>query len=273
MKASINGINIAYTDSGQGHPLVFIHAFPLSQQMWKPQVAVFEQQYRVITLDLRGHGETDTLLWNFTLEDYAKDIYELLRHLKVEQATFIGLSMGGYILFAFYRLFPAMVSALVLADTRAQADNEEGKAGRLAMAQTAHTQGPTAIADMMIPKLLTSTTTENQKDLVEGVRTMILKNQSVGIIVDLMAMAARPDSTALLAQISCPTLVVVGEEDIATPPPESHDMVDRIPNSELVTIPDAGHLSNYEQPETFNEALQTFLTTQMSEAGQRTKEK
>ncbi|GJL49557.1 MAG: alpha/beta hydrolase [Nitrospirales bacterium] len=260
MKTPINGINIAYTDSGQGHPLVFIHAFPLSHEMWKPQVAVFEQQYRVITLDLRGHGESDTQLWNFTLEDYAKDVYELLCHLDIHHATFIGLSMGGYTLLAFYRQFPAMVSALVLADTRAQADNEEGKAGRLAMAQTAHTQGPTAIADLMIPKLLSATTTENRKDLVEEVRTMILKNQSAGIIVDLMAMAARPDSTSLLSKISCPTLVIVGENDVATPPSESHYMAERIPQGQLVTISHAGHISNYEQPETFNQALKTFLS-------------
>lgn len=262
MKAHINGINIAYTDQGTGDSLVFVHAFPLSQCMWEPQVKALSQNYRVITLDLRGHGESDTLLWNFTLEDYANDIYELLRHVNVQQATFIGLSMGGYILFAFYRLFPTMVRRLVLADTRAQADTEESKAGRLAMAQTAYTQGPTAIADMMIPKLLTATTIENRKDLLEQVRAMIIKNQSSGIIVDLMVMAARPDSTALLTQIACPTLVIVGEEDVATPPTESQYMVERIPHAQLITIPNAGHLSNVEQANVFNQALEVFLTPQ-----------
>ena len=261
MKAFINEINLAYTDSGKGHPLVFIHAFPLSRLMWEPQVATFSKQYRVITLDLRGHGESETRLWNFTLEDYAKDVHALVQHLNAQRATFIGLSMGGYTLFEFYRLFPEMVSALVFADTRAQADNEEGKAGRLAMAQSAFNKGPRAIADMMIPKLLAPSTVEKKKDIVEKVRAMILKNQSAGIVVDLMAMAARPDSTSLLPKISCPTLVVVGEDDVATPPSESHYMAERIPQAQLVTIPNAGHLSNFEQPEAFNQALGDFLKT------------
>ncbi len=260
MKAHINGINLDYTDAGNGDVLVFIHAFPLSQLMWEPQVKAFSKNYRVITLDLRGHGESETLLWNFTLEDYAKDINELLQYLNVQQATFIGLSMGGYILFAFYRLFPTMVKALVLADTRAQADSEEGKAGRLAMAQIANTEGPTAIADMMIPKLLTTATIENRNDLVEQVRSMIVKNQSSGIIVDLMAMAVRPNSTALLSHIACPTLVIVGEDDVATQPSESYYMRERIAQAQLTTIPNAGHLSNYEQPEAFNQAFLSFLS-------------
>ena len=259
MKAYVNGINLAYTDSGNGHPLVFIHAFPLSQRMWQPQVKDFSSQYRVITLDLRGHGESDAMLWNFTLDDYAKDVYKLLHHLNIQQATFIGLSMGGYILFALYRLFPAVVKALVLADTRAQADNEEGKAGRVAMAQAAYTEGPTAIADMMIPKLLATTTVENRKDLIEQVRAMILNTQTSGIVVDLMAMAARPDSTSVLSQISCPTLVIVGEDDVATPPSESGYITEHIPQAQLVTIPNAGHLSNLEQPQAFAQALRTFL--------------
>ena len=228
--------------------------------MWEPQVSAFSKQYRVITLDLRGHGESEAVLWNFTLEDYAKDVYELLRHLNVQHATFIGLSMGGYILFTLYRLFPDMVKDLVLADTRAQGDSEEGKAGRLAMAQTAYKEGPTAIADMMIPKLLAPSTVENRRDIVGQVHSMILKNQSSGIIVDLMAMATRPDSTSLLLQISCPTLVIVGENDVATPPSESQYIAERIPQAQLVTISHAGHLSNYEQPEAFNQALESFLS-------------
>ncbi|WP_447969220.1 alpha/beta fold hydrolase [Nitrospira sp. M1] len=259
MRAHINGVNIAYTDIGKGHPLVFIHAFPLSQRMWNPQTEALSEHYRVITLDLRGHGESDALLWNFTLEDYAKDVHDLLQHLNIQQATFIGLSMGGYTLFAFYRLFPDMVQALVLADTRAQADSEEGKAGRQAMAQTAYKEGPTAIADMMIPKLLAPTTLGQRHDLVEHVRSMILTNQSSGIIVDLMSMADRSDSTPHLSEISCPTLVIVGEEDVATPPSESHYMAERIPQARLVTIPNAGHLTNLEQPDAFNQALTTFL--------------
>lgn len=261
MRAHINGINLAYTDQGQGHALIFIHAFPLSSAMWEPQVQEFSKQYRVITVDLRGHGESDTFLWHYTLDDYAEDVRELVTHLGIKHATFIGLSMGGYTLFALYRTFPELVNAMVLADTRAQADSDEAKAGRLAMAQTAYQEGPPAIAEIMIPKLLAPATIEHRKDLVEQVRAIILKNQASGMIVDLMAMAQRPDSTPLLSHISCPTLVLVGENDVATPPPEAQYMAERICNAQLVIIPNAGHASNLEEPDQFNQALDSFVKT------------
>ena len=261
MKAVINEINIAYTDEGQGTPLVFLHAFPLSKVMWKPQVHALMDSYRVITLDLPGHGESDALLWNFTLDDYAKDVIGLLDHLNIGEAVFIGLSMGGYTLFSLYRNFPDRVKAMVLADTRAQADNQEGKAGRRAMAQLAHKKGASAIADVMLPKLLAPLTAQRRPDIVDQVRTMILHTPTEGIIVDLMVMAARPDSTDLLSKITCPTLIMVGEDDVATPIAESHYMADRIASSTLVTIPGAGHLSNFEHPAAFNQSLQNFFTT------------
>ena len=259
VNAHINGINLSYTDQGEGAPLIFVHAFPLSSAMWDMQVQEFSNNYRIIAVDLRGHGKSDAPLWNFTLDNYAEDIHELLKHLGIKQATFIGLSMGGYTLFALYRKYPELVRALVLADTRAQADNVEAKAGRFAMAQTAYKDGPKAIAEMMIPKLLAPSTRENRDDIVDQVQTIILNNQSSGIIVDLIAMAERPNSTSLLSQITCPTLVIVGEDDVATPPSEAQYMVDRIPNAHLVKIRNAGHLSNIEQPITFNQALADFL--------------
>lgn len=259
MKTTIKGITLSYTDQGQGAPLVFIHAFPLSSAMWEPQIQKFPKDYRVIAMDLRGHGDSEAPLWHFTLDDFAEDIRELLRTLEVEQATFVGCSMGGYILLALVRKFPELVRGLVLADTRAQADTVEGKAGRFAMAQVAYRQGSPAIAEMMMPKLFSPGSLENRQDLVEKIRSIIHKNQTSGIVVDLMAMARRPDSTPLLSQISCPTLVIVGEEDVATPPSEAQYIADRITGATLVTIPQAGHLANLEQPETFNRALKDFL--------------
>jgi len=261
VKTIINGIQLAYTDEGQGTPLVFLHAFPLSQVMWRPQMHALVNSYRIITVDLRGHGESDAQLWNFTINDYADDIISLLDHLNIAQAVFIGLSMGGYLLFSLYKNFPDRVKALVLADTRAQADSQEGKDGRQAMAQLAHKEGASAIADVMLPKLLAPFTIHQCPEIVDQVRAMILQTPTEGIIVDLMAMAARPDSTDLLSKITCPTLVIVGENDVATPVAESHYIAERIADSTLVTIPEAGHLSNFEQPAAFNEALRNFLTT------------
>lgn len=259
MKAVINGVALSYTDQGKGTPLVFIHAFPLSRTMWQPQVDALRESYRIITLDLRGHGESDTILWNFTLDDYAADVIGLLDHLGIAKAVFIGLSMGGYTVWSLCRQSMDRVHALVLADTRAQADSDEGKAGRLTMAQTAFKNGTGAIADLMIPKLLASSTIQRRPEIVEEIRQMILQTTPAGIVVDLMAMASRPDSTDLLPLITCPTLVIVGEEDVATPLGESRYIADRIPGATLATIPGAGHLSNYEQPEVFNRALCSFL--------------
>jgi len=259
VKTVINEATIGYTDQGNGTPLVFAHAFPFSKAMWQPQVETLEDSYRVITIDLRGHGESDTVLWNVTLDDYAADVIGLLDHLGIAQAVFVGLSMGGYTLFSIFRNYPDRVKAMVLADTRAQADSEEGKAGRRAMAQVAFKDGASAIADLMVPKLLAPSTIQHRQETVKQVRQMILQTPTAGIIVDLMAMAARPDSTDLLSLITCPTLVIVGEDDQATPLAESQYIAQRIPGSIFVTIPEAGHLSNFEQPAAFNQALKSFL--------------
>ena len=154
MQAQINGITLAYDDNGTGLPIVFLHAFPLNRTMWAAQVETLSPHFRIITIDLRGHGESDAPLWQYTLDQAADDVRALLDHLAIQQAVFVGLSMGGYILFAFYRKYAARVMGLVLADTRAQADTAEGKDGRFQMAQIAYNKGSSAIAEIMIPKLL-----------------------------------------------------------------------------------------------------------------------
>ena len=259
MIARINGLNLAYTDQGQGQPVVFLHAFPQSRAMWTSQVEALSKTYRVVTLDFRGFGESDAPLWHYTLEQFADDVAGLFDHLAIKQAVLVGLSMGGYTLFAFYRTYADRVKGLVLADTRAQADTEEGRAGRFAMAQTAHTKGAAAIADIMLPKLLSPVALQTKPDLVWQVREAIEQTQISGIAGALMAMAGRPDSVSLLTQIARPTLIITGELDGPTPPADGRLMAERIPGARLEIIPQAGHLSNLEQPEAFNTAVRAFL--------------
>jgi len=261
MIARINGLNLAYTDQGQGQPVVFLHAFPQSRAMWAPQAEALSKTHRVVTLDFRGFGESDAPLWHYTLEQFADDVKGLLDHLSIQQAVLVGLSMGGYTLFAFYRKYADRVKGLVLADTRAQPDTEEGRAGRFTMAQTAYAKGASAIADIMLPKLLSPVALQTKPDLVGQVREAIEQTQISGIAGALMAMAERPDSVPLLTQIACPTLVITGELDGPTPPADGKLMAERIPGARLEIIPQAGHLSNLEQPEAFNGALQSFLKT------------
>ena len=261
MKARINDVDLAYSDEGQGPPVIFLHAFPLNRTTWAPQVAGLSDRYRVVTIDLRGHGESDAPMWRYTLDQFAEDVNGLLEHLDIARATFVGLSMGGYILFALYRKYPALFQALVLADTRATADTPDAKAARFSMAQVAYRRGASAIAELMLPKLLSPAACEHRADLRDHLRTIITGNQVSGIVGDLMAMEERPDSTPLLSTISVPTLVIVGEEDLASPPEDVKSMADRIPGSTFVRIPQAGHLSNMENPAAFNEALLSFLTS------------
>lgn len=258
MKAQVNGITLAYDDRGTGLPLVFLHAFPLNRTMWTAQEQALSSHFRVVTIDLRGHGESDAPLWRYTLDQAADDVRALMDHLSVRQAVLVGLSMGGYILFSFYRKYADRVKGLVLADTKPQADTEDGRQGRFQMAQVAYKKGPAAIADLMIPKLLSPASINTNPDLVRTVRAMIEGNQISGIAGDLMAMAERADSISFLRQIACPTQVIVGELDQATPPSDAKLMADQIPGARLSLIPGAAHLANLEQPERFSEIVTSF---------------
>lgn len=260
MHTQVNGITIAYSDQGTGLPIVFLHAFPLNRTMWATQEHGLASQFRIITIDLRGHGESDAPLWRYTLDQSADDVRALLDHLAIQQALFVGLSMGGYILFAFYRKYADRLKGLILADTRAQADKEEEKAGRFQMAQIAHKQGAAAIADLMIPKLLSPATIQTKPDLVRQVRAMIEGNQISGIAGDLMAMAERPDSVLLLTQITCPTQIIVGQLDQGTPVSDAKLMAEHIPGSRLAVIPNAAHLANLEQPQAFTQIVAAFAS-------------
>ena len=170
--------------------------------------------------------------------------------------------MGGYVAFAFYRAYRARVRALILADTRAQADTPEGRAAREETAQLAEREGSQAIAERFLPRMLSPETLEEPIGTPARLRAMIEAGTPGGIAGALRGMALRPDSTDLLPQIDCPTLVLVGEEDTLTPPADACVLADGIPNARLVIVPHAAHLANMEHPEIFNQALSAFLAEQ-----------
>jgi 3-oxoadipate enol-lactonase len=255
---SSNGIT--YRDEGAGRPIVFLHAFPLNQTMWDEQLAEFASNYRVITFDWRGFGGSPLGNGISTMEDFADDLAGLLDRLSIERAIICGLSMGGYASFAFHRKYSERISALILADTRATPDNEEGKQRRYEMAELARNKGASAMVDKMLPQLLGETSQRKNPTLVERVKAMIESGQPEGIAQALLAMAGRPDSTGMLPQIGCPALIIVGNEDKLTPPSESEKISQAIPDSTLAIIDDAGHLANIEQPESFNLVISRFLS-------------
>jgi pimeloyl-ACP methyl ester carboxylesterase len=254
--ATLNGIDIAYRDEGAGQPILFIHAFPLHSASWDRQIVVFSPHHRVIAPDLRGLGASARGSGAASLDQHADDLAALLDHLTIENATVVGLSLGGYISFALWRRHRQRVAALILADTRAAGDSDEAKQGREKNARLAEEQGPGALADQMLPKLLAHNASAT---LRAEVRAIIESNDRAGIAATLRAMAARPDSTPLLATIDVPALVIVGAEDTLTPPSEAAAMCNAIPACRLAEIPGAGHLSNLEAPEAFNAEVAEFV--------------
>jgi len=250
----------------QGH-VVLLHAFPLNATLWQPQVAAAPDGWRLVARDLPGFG-TSTAPAAVSMDGMARSVLRLLDAVGIQQAVIGGVSMGGYLTLALYRLAPERFSGMILADTRATADTEAQVEGRRTMQALVREKGPSAIADEMLPKLLGKTTQRERPELLDQVRTMIEGNTAAAISGALEAMVGRPDSTDLLPSISVPTLVVCGEEDVLTPPPDSKALHEGIPGSRLVMIPGAGHLSNLEAPEPFTGALSGFLES-VTTAGSR----
>jgi pimeloyl-ACP methyl ester carboxylesterase len=256
METNINGIRVSYEDVGDGPALLMVHAFPLGGAMWRSQVEALRGQHRLIVPDLRGFGGSDAPPGPYTVDEQADDLAALLDHVGVAQATICGLSMGGYIAMAFMRRHAARARALILADTKAGADSEEGKAGREANARLAEAEGAAAIADKMIPGLLAPGAGQELRDTL---RSMILANRPEGIAGALRGMAMRPDSTESLRAVAVPALVIVGAEDGLTPPSEASALAMAIAGSKIVVLPGVGHISNLEAPGEFTLAMRSFL--------------
>ena len=266
--ARVRGIEIAYDDSGgAGAPVVLLHGFPFNRSLWREQAAALGATHRVVTPDLRGHGETSVTSGQATMEMMAEDVAALLDELGLKRVVLGGLSMGGYVTLAFYRLFPERVRALVLADTRPQGDDDKARQTREETARRALREGVGVIVESMLPKMLAPATLEGAPHVVERVREMMLGTEPEGAAAALRGMAVRRDQTDLLEGIKVPTLIVVGAEDAITPPKDSETMHALVSGSLMKVIARAGHVSNVERPAEFNRALADFLKSLPREEG------
>lgn len=240
--------------------LVLLHGFPLDGQMWRAQVEpLVGAGYRVLVPDLRGHGRSGRGEGPATMAAMAEDVLRVLDERDVASFALCALSMGGYVAFEMLRHDPERVSARVLADTRPEADGTEAVEQRHKTARRVREDGARALAESMLPKMLSPSTAVRDPSLVAEVRGIIERQDAEGMAQALEGMAARRDMRDILQDVRVPTLVLVGAEDAITPPETARAMADALPDARLVVVPEAGHLAPLEQPRVVNEAMVPWL--------------
>ena len=245
---------------GQGPPVLLVHGFPLDHGMWHHQIDYLANRYQVIAPDLRGFGVSQRGTAELTMSQLALDLSELLQKIVGEQPVcFCGLSMGGYIAWEFYRSFPKRLSHLILCDTRAAADDEAAARVRRMTARSVLKYGMDELARSMPNRLVVPDPTESQAAVRDQLSRTIQRAAPQSVADGLLGMALRNDATPLLASIACPTLLVVGEQDRITTPGEMSEVAHAIPDSQLLSVPGAGHLAPLESPEFVNRAIGRFL--------------
>lgn len=252
-------LDLHYRDAGERRcTIVLLHGFPFTSELWQPQVRGLSLSYRVVAPDLRGFGQTG-LPGPYSIDRLADDVAEMLSALNLERVALCGLSMGGYVAFAFAKRHASRLAGLILSDTRPDADSEETRKNRARMAELAWQAGSGAVADKMLPGLLSPTTTTARPEIAAGLRAMISSSRPEAIAAALSAMAGRDDSRSLLPAINVPVLVTGGTEDSITPPTEMIDWASEIPAARSAFIDGAGHVANLERPDAFNDLVAEFL--------------
>jgi 3-oxoadipate enol-lactonase len=245
---------LTYRDQGSGPVVVLIHAFPLDSSMWDGQIAALSARYRVVAPDLPGFGGSD-VQEGLTVDAAADAVAEVLDRLGADGPVFVGgLSMGGYVALAFGRLYPQRVHGLILADTKADPDDEAARAKRDDAIRKVQDHGVSALVENMLPNLIHAGGSVGEK-----VRAIANRQSAAGVSAALRALRDRPDARPALPHMAAPVLVIVGEHDAVTPPEKAEELAAGLSNARLVRIPAAGHLSNLDDPDMFNAAVTTFL--------------
>ncbi len=259
MRVRSNDAEIFYDMLGDGPPVVLLHPFPVNHRFWLPVAERLSLQYKMVMPEVRGLGESTPGDGPATMDKHAEDLRRVCDDARIGRAVFVGVSIGGYILFEFWRRFRERVTALGFCNTRAGADTEEGRKGRIESAKQIEERGPEMFIDGLLPKLLGETTRRNRPDIVAEARRMALAATGKGLIANQLGMAARADSIPTLATIDVPTLCVGGTEDIPAPTAEIERIQRGIRESKLRIIPQAGHLAAMERPKEFAEVMREFL--------------
>lgn len=248
---------ISYTDIGHGKPLVLIHAFPTDQRLWQGQQQGLKEHFRVITLDLWGFGQSSTVDGKaISMSEYAREVKELLDYLKIDKAIIAGESMGGYIALAFFGKYPNQTLGLVLSNTQAVADSPETRATREKTALDVLDHGTANLIDGFMTKALSPDASPQTKTYLYHILNL---QKPTAIASALRGMALRDATVFLLTTTMLPILIITSEMDKVIPPQQSIDMHSLAKNSQLIILPNAGHLSNLEKPEQWNQAVIDFF--------------
>lgn len=261
MRISINDITVSYSDEGkkEARIITFIHGFPFNMSMWNKQVEALKDKYRLITYDVRGHGDSDAGEGDFSIELFVKDLLALMDALKIEKTVLCGLSMGGYIALNAIENYPERFDALILSDTNCIADTSEVKAKRMKTIESIREGGLPKYAEESIKNLFAPGSFTTRKEEIAAVREMIVRNSEQSLYNTLIALSVRKETCTRLPEIKVPVLIMVGSEDIITPPAAAEFLHERIKGSSLHIIEHAGHLSNMENPVEFNSELKKFI--------------
>ncbi len=261
---SLDHGQLAFVQQGTGLPVVLVHGFPFDHRMWQHPLATLAADAHVVVPDLRGFGSSSGLADPLTMSQLADDLAQLVAALEISQPIcLVGLSMGGYIAFEFWRRHRKLLGGLVLCDTKAETDTPQALQNRHRMAEHVLAYGTELVAQAMLPNLVAAETVSQQPRVMELLRTMIVETGVETIAAAQRGMALRQDATSWLAEIDVPTLVVAGENDQLTPAAAMHAMAQSIPDAEFVSVPAAGHMAPLENPAVVTDAIRQHLVRRM----------
>ena len=263
LSVTLSNITVSYNEEGPENApvIIFIHGFPLNKSMWDKQMIALKDKYRVIAYDVRGHGDSEAGDGDFSIELFVNDLLGMMDVLKVEKTVLCGLSMGGYIALNAVTKHPDRFDALVLSDTNCLDDTSEAKEKRLKAIDNIRENGVEKFADESIKNLFALESFTTREAEIAAAKEMIVKTSNQSLFSTINALAQRKETCSILPEIKVPVLIMVGEEDKITPPEASKLMHDNIKDSRLSIIENAGHLSNMENPDRFNEQLKQFVAS------------
>lgn len=263
IKMIINNLSVSLSDEGPYYApaIIFIHGFPFNKHMWNMQVEELKDDYRVIAYDIRGHGDSDSGNEEFSIKLFVKDLVCLMDALKIDKAVLCGLSMGGYIALNAIENYPERFYALILSDTQCSADSPEAMAKRLKTIETLKRNKVKRYINETIINLFAPASFKTKGKEIAAVREMI-ENTSIQTLCNAMlALSMRKETCRKLSKIKVPVLIIVGKEDIITPPSSSWMVYEKIKDSYMIIIENAGHLANIENPDDFNYQMRMFISS------------